>query len=142
MTAARTLSIILFGILPGLFIAYLSVRGLSHVPTQIDAGRFAVAGITAVIGLTSIVGMASLGARLIGVPIYNLRWGFVAGLFMTLSWVAAPFIYMMLDSIGLYEPTHRSGWDNYGIGVMISILSVLPTLVFTILTVLSFKKAS
>ena len=140
MAAARTTAIIIFGLLPSLLICYFSIKGVANVPAYFVAGRYMAGLFTAVVGFTCLAGIISLLRQILGAALPKLRWGLIAGLFATTTWIAAPFVYMILAHLDLYEPPHRSGWDNYGIGVAFAALSTGPAIVYLVLAVLSWKR--
>lgn len=115
-----------FGFLPGLIIAYLSVKGLFHLPQSfLDGDYFSAVAITG-FHFSVLIGVAALLRYILGTDPNRIRVGSLAGLVGMLVFVAAPFVRMFLVHIDINEPPVRSGWDTYGISVLFSMVAAGP----------------
>lgn len=124
---------LVFGFVPGLIIAYFSVKGLLRLPQSFLEGNYLSAVAMTGFHLLIFIGVATLLRYIVGTDLNRIRVGSLAGLIGMLIFVAAPFVRMFLVHVDIHEPPVRSGWDTYGLSVMFSVVATGPMVVLLLL---------
>ncbi len=140
MSRLQKLAAFVFGFLPGLIIAYFSVIGLLHVPQSLLAGKYFSTLAATGFHILIFIGVLTLLRYVFGTDLNRLRIGSLVGLVGMSIFVSAPFVRMYLAHVGIYEPRFRSGWDNYGLSVVFSVVATGPMVVLAFLAFFSWSR--